>query len=409
MSKEISIMKLLSPKKAGIVALASLLGLGGATVVASAASAAIVGPSVVSFEAENIQFSAVTDDGATIAYSSYITDEIILLDTATGTTRVVSDPGSDIDAPGGAVFSPDGATLYAANYSAAIAEIDVASAAVVTTLSPSAPLFFGGPWTIAISPDGNYLYIGDILLADFLTYDIVNDAWNSDSTVADPYAMFVSPDGTTTYVFNSAGQIDVFDVTDPMNPVLSDSWTDLSVLSNLFDFAGACVDSGVTTLYAPDYASTSLFAVSLTDGTVVAQNLATNPNSVNQYTCAVAPDDSSVFVTDYDFGDQDGPGDPVIQGGFVTEYKASTLAQVAQHDFSGVAYTEMINFYTSCDAYVAGYYGNAQKLTLDTGSCASLPDTGASSSVIGTSIALSAGLLVAGALALIMVRRRQHR
>jgi LPXTG-motif cell wall-anchored protein len=141
----------------------------------------------------------------------------------------------------------------------------------------------------------------------------------------------------------------------------------------------------------------------------VAQNLATNPNSVSQYACAVAPDDSSVFVTDYDFGDQQGPGDPVIQGGLVTEYKASTLAQVAQHDFSGVAYTQMINFYDTCDAYVAGYYGNAQKLTLDTGSCSSsLPDTGASASVIGTSIALSAGLLVAGALALIMVRRRQH-
>jgi len=403
-------MKLLSPKKAGIVALASLLGLGGATVVASAPSAAIVAPSVVSFEAEDIEFSAVTDDGATIAYSSYDTDEIILLDTATGTTRVVSDPGSDIDGPGGAVFSPDGATLYAANpTSAIIAEIDVASAAVVTTLSPSAPLFFGRPWTIAISPDGNYLYIGDSLLADFLTYDIVKDAWNSESAVDDQYAMFVSPDGTTTYVFNSAGQIDVFDVTDPMNPVLSDSWTDLSVLSGLFDFVGACVDSGVTTLYAPDSASTSLFAVSLTDGTVVAQNLATNPNSVNQYTCAVAPDDSSVFVTENDFGDQEGPGDPVIQGGFVTEYKASTLAQVAQHDFSGVAYTQMINFYDTCDAYVAGYYGNAQKLTLDTGSCSSsLPDTGASSSVIGTSIAVSAGLLVAGALALIMVRRRQH-
>jgi hypothetical protein len=245
-------------------------------------------------------------------------------------------------------------------------------------------------------------------LNDFLTYDIVNDAWNSESTVDDPYAMFVSPDGTTTYGFDSAGQIDVFDVTDPMNPVLSDSWTDLSVLSNLFDL-NACVDSGVTTLYAADYASTSLFAVSLTDGTVVAQNLATNPNSVNQYTCAVAPDDSSVLVTDYDFGDQEGPGAPVIQGGFVTEYKASTLAQLAQHDFSGVAYTQMINFYDTCDAYVAGYYGNAQKLTLDTGSCSSsLPDTGASPSVIGTSVAVSAGLLVAGALALIVVRRRQH-
>jgi LPXTG-motif cell wall-anchored protein len=36
-----------------------------------------------------------------------------------------------------------------------------------------------------------------------------------------------------------------------------------------------------------------------------------------------------------------------------------------------------------------------------------LPDTGASPSIVGTSLAVSAGLLVAGALALFVVRRRQ--
>ncbi len=40
--------------------------------------------------------------------------------------------------------------------------------------------------------------------------------------------------------------------------------------------------------------------------------------------------------------------------------------------------------------------------------CASLPDTGADSSVVGTSLAVSAGLLVAGALVLALMRRRRN-
>ena len=40
---------------------------------------------------------------------------------------------------------------------------------------------------------------------------------------------------------------------------------------------------------------------------------------------------------------------------------------------------------------------------------AALPDTGANTSVIGSSLAISAGLLAAGVLALVMVRRRLAR
>jgi LPXTG-motif cell wall-anchored protein len=73
-------------------------------------------------------------------------------------------------------------------------------------------------------------------------------------------------------------------------------------------------------------------------------------------------------------------------------------------------YANSINVMKGCKAFVAGYDGNIGVMTLPTDYCpaAALPDTGASSSAIGTSIAVSAGLLVAGAMALIVVRRRQH-
>jgi LPXTG-motif cell wall-anchored protein len=395
-------VKLLSLKKAGIIALASLLGVGGAGVAASAANAATVGSSVVSFEAYDLEFSATSHDGSTIAYSSYDGYEIILLDVATGTTQVVTDSGSDLYYPGQVVFSPDDSTLYVANYAQGagnIVVIDVASAAVVDVLT-SADL--AGPWTMAMSSDGNYLYIGDYSNDTFVTYNLTSDATVSRNSLDYPYAMFVSADGNTVYSLDYSGQIDVIDVSDPAAPVVSDSWTDLSG-----DFYGACVDSAVTTMYVPDNSSTALYAVSLTDGSIVTENQATNPDSLSQYSCAVSPDDSAVFVSDNDFGSQNSYGDPVTQAGIVTEYNASTLAQVKQHDFSGVAYTQMINFVDSCDAYVAGYYGNAQKLTLDTGDCASLPDTGASQALVITLASVGGGLVVLGVIAMVLVRRRQ--
>jgi hypothetical protein len=43
------------------------------------------------------------------------------------------------------------------------------------------------------------------------------------------------------------------------------------------------------------------------------------------------------------------------------------------------------------------------------GPAAALPDTGANATVIGSSVAISAGLLAAGVFALVMVRRRLAR
>jgi DNA-binding beta-propeller fold protein YncE len=75
---------------------------------------------------------------------------------------------------------------------------------------------------------------------------------------------------------------------------------------------------------------------------------------------------------------------------------------------SGIAFAQF-----GCQAWVVRQFaGTADVYDLDPclpGPAPALPDTGASPSVIGTSVAVSAGLLVAGALALIVVRRRQQR
>jgi DNA-binding beta-propeller fold protein YncE len=90
-------------------------------------------------------------------------------------------------------------------------------------------------------------------------------------------------------------------------------------------------------------------------------------------------------------------------------YNTSNLSLVEAIPFSananGIAFAQL-----GCQAWVAQEFAGAA-LVFDLNPCLSvpapaLPDTGASPSVIGTSLAVSAGLLVAGALALVVVRRR---
>lgn len=95
-------------------------------------------------------------------------------------------------------------------------------------------------------------------------------------------------------------------------------------------------------------------------------------------------------------------------------------AQVGVYDTSNLSIIEAIPFIGNasgiafaqfgCQAWVAQQFGGAN-IVFDLDPCLpgptpALPDTGASPSVTGTSLAVSAGLLAAGALALIVVRRR---
>lgn len=377
----------------GVAALASAASL--ALLGALPAQALTVGTNVIKFDADDIEYSAVSPDGSIIAYSSS-SDDVLLQDVAAGTIEVVDDSFENFSSPGGVVFSPDGATLYVANYdNGDIAVVDVATATVTDTLTTSD---LTGPWPIAISPDGTTLYIGEYTQDKLVTMDISLETSQSAGSVSDPYFLYVTSDGSTVYSLDYYGQIDVMDTSDPTT--IPDSWTNLSGY-----YYGACVSPNETTLYTPDYSNDILYAVSLVDGTIIEQ--VDLPNSGNAY-CAVAPDGSSVFVTNWNEGDQDsGDPDSVRAPGIVQEFDPSTLAFIKSYDTTGVAYTQPINFVDVCDAWVAGYYGNAVKLTLDSGMCApALPDTGASQTMIITLSSVGGGLLVLGAVALVLVRRR---
>jgi hypothetical protein len=159
-------------------------------------------------------------------------------------------------------------------------------------------------------------------------------------------------------------------------------------------------------MYAVDTSNYAVYAVSTADGSVLQSN--TTDVVSGSYYCSVSPDGSKVFLTNGDLGEANSPDYVATTPGVIYEFNAADLSFVKSYDVSYVAYTQQMQFYSDCSAWVVGYYGRGQTFELDNGACAKLPDTGASASVIGTSLAVSVGLLVAGVIALVVVRRRQH-
>jgi DNA-binding beta-propeller fold protein YncE len=389
-------MKLNARIISGFVAL-SLTGLSFASAIPAAA---VVGPQTSTFVVEDdAQFSAVSPDKSLMVLSYEGADEVWFLNTATGAATIVADPNEDIADPGQVVFTSDGSTIYLANYASGsgnIVEIDVATAAVVDTLSAAE---ISGPWTLAISPDNSTLYIGDYSDDTLVTYDIANDTADSVDSHNYPYQMHISTDGSTVYSIDYYGDIDVFNTS---TGLVTQTWTSLSVISD-FAMYGSCTNSSMSVFYVVDSGNDALYAVSSADGTIISQN--TSDITSGSIYCAVSPDNSSVFVTNYDIGNT-GVDLIATEPGEVAEFRASDLAFVKNYSFPYVAYTEQMQFFNNCTAWVTGYYGYGQTLTLDTVSCGGLADTGASASTNVALVSSGAALVALGALALWFLRRR---
>jgi YVTN family beta-propeller protein len=373
-----------------------------------ASALATVSTAEVIFHSWGNSYSSASGDGATIAYAGYDENRITLLDTATLVPTIVTDPDSYFRSPGASAFSPDGATLYVTNYDADnIVVIDVATATATGTLESGD---FSGPWSMAISPDGTKLYVGDYDDYTIVEYNLATNLTTVTETQEYPYYLVASLDGSKVYAMGYYGPIDVYNT---QTHSIDASFTNVSG-----EFENGCTNANVTTMYLPDATTDNFFAVSLITGEVTASNLATEaPEGTNNTTCAVSPDGSKVFLTNEDVGLTHEVEYSIITApGIITQYDAATLAYEATYEFSGVAYTQQMNFYDDCNAFVAGYYGNAQSFNFDDacvvgageeaqsgiGSGAALAKTGSNAGGIGALVAL----LTAASAIVFTLRRR---
>jgi len=365
-------------------AIAATGGVAGASAATALTPVATSGPN---------NFVAVSPDGSVVAAVSAISG-VSFYDVATGDIRTY-DLGL---APGAAflgqpTFSLDGQSLYVPNSSSSpgyIYVVRVSDGAV--TLSYA---YFGesSPWQVALSADGSRLAVslfnGRMVMLDMVGSPPPGFGAPFDVSDDNIHQMCTSPDRTLAYSIDYAGNdVDVVDI------ALG------SVVDNLtapgMNAPYSCTVDAEGNLYVGDYltpqvhrfpangsASTTSQALFDVDDYVGGVNIA----------CGLlfAGSDNATLVG----------LDPV------------TLAPVAELTVDSSDWRTFSGAPTSTDD--AGWFGGDDQdagLVGIENNCPtpspSLPDTGASQSVIGTSIAVSAGLLVAGALALIVVRRRQH-
>lgn len=356
-------------------ALATLLSLG--LPGALAAQAAVVGATKVAFAANLLTYSAVSPDGTHILYSDTDGATVQLLDTATNTITEVSDPDDLLLSPEAIVFSPDGLTAYISDDNARVVIVDVVSATV-------AGMYTGGPYQpsgIGISPDGGTLYVSDYSDGSFWTYSIDLAMWNSTpESVPDPYNIVVSADGSRVYNIDVSGIIDVLNA----DGDVLETWSDISA----GNYPAVCTSPDGSVLYLPSVDTQEVWAFSLADGSVLAH--VENLDVGEVLGCAVSPDGSKLYLTDHTVGGTD-PNDvtAVTEPGIIHESDASTLEDTGvSYRFDGVASTALMNFFDECNAYVAGWYGNAQVFDActDPSPDAGAGDGGAASTLASTGV-----------------------
>jgi hypothetical protein len=129
------------------------------------------------------------------------------------------------------VANPMRKRAYAASLDAStigIIDVDPDSPAFGTAISTFSILTNSGVRSLAITSDGNYLFIGRAAAPHLLVADISTDTVTTTAgvTFASPASiggrldgLAVSPDGTRLYAMNSDPFMRIFDITSPMAPV----------------------------------------------------------------------------------------------------------------------------------------------------------------------------------------------
>jgi DNA-binding beta-propeller fold protein YncE len=363
----------------GLVAVSGLL-----LVSAAPASAAVVDTQTVSAGSQPNRI-AVTPDGNQ-TWTLDIGGKALIGYTSGTTLSPIASwplPGSDYGSADVVVLA-DGKRAVVTDWSCNC--VDLVDLTTGTITHP--PTINGdSPSAIAMSPDGSkvvisYLVGGSPYAAVYNTSDW-SYVWMWAFFSANLNALAFSPDGTK---FAAAAY--------SINKVLVADLDTLGLGATL-----DTVDAPGSVTYSPDGASIfvgsfighSIRKFDATTGTELA-SLSTNMTT----SIAVSPDGTQLWASQ-----------PVTAQ--VSIFATADLSVIDAIPFSGnaggIAFAQ-----SGCQAWVVQQLGSKDTV-FDLDPCLpgpppALPDTGASPSVIGTSIAVSVGLLVAGALALIVVRRR---
>ncbi|WP_158990276.1 gliding motility-associated C-terminal domain-containing protein [Mucilaginibacter sp. L196] len=212
----------------------------------------------------------VSPDGTTLYVANYVTGTVSVVNIATSTVVAVIQVGSN---PYGIAISPDGSKVYVAfTYTSNISVIDT------KTNNISANLILGSVPDIAVSPNGN-IYVP---ISNLNNVSVLNPITNSVIAVipvsASPGVIALSPDGTRAYV--ATGQSNVSVINTSTNTVLSL----ISVGSNP---EAICVSPDGYFVYVTNATSNNVSVINTSTNVVIATvKVGTSPISLGNFVTA---------------------------------------------------------------------------------------------------------------------------
>jgi LPXTG-motif cell wall-anchored protein len=335
--------------------------------------------------------AAVSNDGS-LAAAGMEYGGVTIYDVASGTSTDISLATLGSADIGHITFSPDGAFLYVADYdNNEIDVVDVADGSIDRSIS----LNFA-PWMLEASRDGAFLYTSGYSTDSYYQIDLSDDSVSAPVVSSSGYAyqnsMCLSADGATLYAPTYADSIDVI-TTSTM------SLTTLTIPGSGELYSCEWDNDG--NLIVGDYGDTLVFKLA-TDGTVLDSGSAAG-GSAGYYVYAAIPSCDKIYTANYNVQ----AVIPVLDLATLEEETAITVAETPDGDgFYGY------NGDRSLDGSViaiSGYYSTDGLVVIKScgsESTPSLPDTGVDSAATGISLSVAGGMLIAGAIALVAIRRR---
>ena len=196
---------------------------------------------------------AITPDGTTAYVANFVGNSVSVIDIATNTvTEIVTDLNpATFNEPVAIAITPNGLYAYVVNYnpgtnnSGSVSVIDINPSSqtynhVLYTVTDINETFFN-PQDLAITPDGTTIYVVNfsgqiqVSIVDVATHTVINSI--SNGSLSSCYAIAITPDGQTAYVVNQSPRtVAIIDIADRMNPVVEGLVTDAgSTISTPYD------------------------------------------------------------------------------------------------------------------------------------------------------------------------------
>jgi LPXTG-motif cell wall-anchored protein len=382
------------------IAVSALVAFG--TVSPASATPTVVAPiSTVGASDDRATNAAVSNDGSLVAGIVQYAG-VTIYTVATGAKRDIPIATLGSNQIMGGAFSPDNSFLYVTDRNnGEVIVIDLSDDSVDRRINVSVD-----PSLVEASQDGNFLYVHDYF-GDLQQVDLSNsDALSSVLPLTTPYAPYsacLSNDGATLYI--PSFLTDIF-VVDTATMTLSTTWPSGVGSAKLY----GCEFDGDGNLVIADYNTSAVMKFDSSNGSVLGAS-SVLLNNVNVYFAVPSCDTIYIPATNTQAtvatlnletlgeGDTINPAETSGGSGFYGGNGSDRSLDGSVVALGGYSSSDGLVLVLSPECDTTPESGGGE-------SAPQLANTGIDSSASGISLAVAGGMLIAGAIALVAIRRR---